>query len=226
MKRCPAGAIENGRQTPLTVRRIESCDYRRMHEDDLKLVGKLMSRDQAAFREFFDDYFPRLFRFVVRRVHGDEEAARDIAQAALIRGVRKLETYRAEASLFTWLCQITRRELYDYLARAGREQPYLRRLVELEDDPEHRAILESIPAEAEPEAERHREDLAALVHATLDYLPSRYAKVLELKYLEELSVEAIATRLGVTAITVQSLLARARQAFREVGTTLSPSMGG
>ena len=199
-----------------------------MHEDDLKLVGKLMSRDHAAFREFFDDYFPRLFRFTLRRVDGDEEVARDIVQAALGRGVRRLETYRGEASLFTWLCQITRRELSDPLARTVREKPYLQRLVELEEDPEHRATLESIPADAQadPESARHREDLAAMVHATLDYLPGRYAKVLELKYLEDLSVEAIATRLGVTAITVQSLLARARQAFREVGTTLLPSLGG
>lgn len=199
-----------------------------MHEDDLKLVGKLMSRDHAAFREFFDDYFPRLFRFTLRRVDGDEEVARDIVQAALGRGVRRLETYRGEASLFTWLCQITRRELSDQLARTVREKPYLQRLVELEEDPEHRATLESIPADAQadPESARHREDLAAMVHATLDYLPGRYAKVLELKYLEDLSVEAIATRLGVTAITVQSLLARARQAFREVGTTLLPSLGG
>ncbi len=198
-----------------------------MHEDDLKLVGKLMARDDAAFREFFDDYFPRLFRFALRRVNGDQELARDIVQAALVRGVRKLDTFRAEASLFTWLCQITRREVSDQLARVSRERPYLQRLVEMEDDPERRAALESIPADAaaEPEASRHRDDVAALVHATLDYLPSRYARVLELKYLEDLSVEAIATRLGVTAITVQSLLARARQAFREVGTTLLPSMG-
>lgn len=198
-----------------------------MHEDDLKLVGRLMSRDGAAFREFFDDYFPRLFRFTLRRVDGDEDVARDIVQAALVRAVRRLETYRAEASLFTWLCQITRRELSDHFARTARERPFLQRLVELEDHPEHRATLESIPAdaEAEPEEARHREDLATLVHATLDYLPSRYARVLELKYLEDLSVEAIAMRLGVTAITVQSLLARARQAFREVGTTLLPSMG-
>lgn len=198
-----------------------------MHHDDLKLVRKLLSRDDGAFREFFDDYFPRLFRFVLRRVNADEEVARDVVQAALIRGVNKLQTYRAEASLFTWLCQITRRELADHYARITRERPYMQRLVELEEDPERRATLESIPADeaAEPEAARHREDLTALVHATLDYLPSRYARVLELKYIEDLSVEAIATRLGVTAITVQSLLARARQAFRDVGSALMPSAG-
>ena len=199
-----------------------------MHEEDLKLVRRLMSRDHAAFREFFDDYFPRLFRFALRRVNEDPEAARDIVQAALTRGVRRLETYRGEASLFTWLCQITRRELSEHVARSVREQTYVSRLVELEDDPHTRATLESIPADAgtEPEAVAHREDLAGLVHAALDYLPSRYARVLELKYLEDLSVEAIATRLGVTVIAVQSLLARARQAFRDVGSSLSPSAGG
>lgn len=104
----------------------------------------------------------------------------------------------------------------------------MHRLVELEEDSHNRAVLESIPADAaaEPEAVAHREDLAARVHAALDYLPSRYAKVLELKYLEDLSVEAIATRLGVSVIAVQSLLARARQAFRDVGSTLLPSPGG
>ncbi len=191
-------------------------------------MGRMMSRDQAAFREFFDDYFPRLYRFTLRRVSDDPEAARDVVQAALTRGVRRLETYRGEASLFTWLCQITRRELSDHLARIRREQTYVHRLVELEEDPHNRAILESIPADAgaEPEAMAQREDLAARVHAALDYLPSRYARVLELKYLEDLSVEAIATRLGVSVIAVQSLLARARQAFRDVGSTLLPSPGG
>ena len=199
-----------------------------MHEEDLKLVARLMSREQAAFQAFFDDYFPRLFRFTLRRVSDDQEAARDIVQAALTRGVRRLETYRGEASLFTWLCQITRRELSDHLARVTREQTYVHRLVELEDDPHNRAILESIPADAaaEPEAVAQREDLAGRVHAALDYLPSRYARVLELKYLEDLSVEAIATRLGVSVIAVQSLLARARQAFRDVGSALMPSPGG
>ncbi len=199
-----------------------------MHEDDRQLVRKLISGDHAAFRGFFDDYFPRLFRFIVRRVNGDEDSARDIVQSALIRGVRKLDTYRGEASLFTWLCQITRRELADHVAKSIRQETYMRRLVELEDDPQTRATLESIPApgDAEPEAVCQREDLAALVHTALDYLPSQYARVLELKYLDDLSVEAIAERLGVTAIAVQSLLARARGAFRDIGKTLLPSLGG
>ncbi|MDE2306318.1 MAG: sigma-70 family RNA polymerase sigma factor [Gammaproteobacteria bacterium] len=197
------------------------------YEDDLQLVGKLIRQDQEAFRAFFDDYFPRLYRFVLRRLQGDSEAARDVAQAALIKAVRHLESYRGEASLFTWICQIGRHALSDYLARNRRQEIYVRRLVDLEDDPQTRAILESIPAsaETEPENQRERDDVASLVHAALDYLPHRYAQVLEMKYLEDLPVESIAERLGVTAIAVQSLLARARTAFREASSSLLPSLG-
>ena len=199
-----------------------------MHEEDRQLVGKLLAEDEPTFRLFFQDYFPRLFRFILRRIDGDDEAARDVAQAALTKGVQKLELYRGEASLFTWFCQIARHELADYVERGLRQQPKFYGLAAREDDPEIRASLESIPAEndAEPEASRHREELSTLVHVTLDYLPNRYAQVLELKYLEGLSVEAIAGRLGVTAIAVQSLLARARSAFREVCDTLEQDLEG
>jgi len=198
-----------------------------MHREDQELVRRLLSQDQASFRAFFDDYFPRLFRFILRRVNGDEEAARDIVQAALSRGVRRLETYRGEASLFTWFCQIARRELADHVAKVVRDGTFLRSLTDVEDDPQVRASLESIAAdsELEPEAQRRRDDLSIAVHAALDYLPRRYAQVLEMKYLEDLSVEAIAERLGVTAIAVQSLLARARSAFRDAGSNLLPSFG-
>ena len=186
----------------------------------------LMARNEPAFSLFFQDYFPRLFRFILRRVGGDTEVARDVAQAALIKGVHKLDLYRGEASLFTWLCQIARYELADYLQRAARQHPKSYGVVAREDNPEIRADLESIPSDSdnEPEAVRYRDEVSTLVHTALDYLPHRYAQVLELKYLEDLPVETIAERLGVTAIAVQSLLARARLAFREVCGTLNQSL--
>jgi RNA polymerase sigma-70 factor (ECF subfamily) len=197
-----------------------------MHEDDRQLVQTLLVRDAAAFRAFFDDYFPRMFRFILRRVDGDTETARDIVQAALTKAVRKLDTYRGEASLFTWLCQIARRELADHVRRNAWHDTYTQRLVAREDDVAVRASLESMEwaSETEPEAERRRDELAALVHAALDYLPRRYAQVLELKYLKDMSVEKIAERLGVTAVTVQSLLARARGAFRDATSALSQEL--
>lgn len=195
-----------------------------MHPEDRQVVRLLLKGDEVAFREFFSDYFPRLFRFILRRVGSDEEAARDIVQAALTRATRKLHLYRGEASLFTWLCQIARHELADQGTHSRRQGGG--ELVAREEDSAVRAELESLPAEPafEPEKVRNRDELAELVHAALDYLPRRYAQVLELKYLEDLSVDSIAQRLGTSSVAIQSLLARARTAFREVCVSLDPDL--
>jgi RNA polymerase sigma-70 factor, ECF subfamily len=198
-----------------------------MHEEDRGLVRQLLDGNEVAFREFFHNYFPRLYRFTLRRVGYDQEVARDLAQATLVRGVRKLHLYRGEASLFTWLCQIARHELANQYTRTARENAAGARLVAREEDPAVRASLESIPADPdwEPEGIRQREELAGIVHAALDYLPQRYAQVLELKYLEDLSVDSIAERLGMTSTAAQSLLARARAAFRDACTSLGQELG-
>jgi RNA polymerase sigma-70 factor, ECF subfamily len=194
-----------------------------MHPDDLQLAQRLMAGDQAAFAHFFEDYFPRLFRFILRRTDRDPEAARDVVQSALLKGIRRLDSYRGEASLFTWFCQIARNEHADQRAR---QQASDRTVVALENDPSVRAALESLQwaEDAQPLRALEREQTRELVHAALDYLPPRYARVLEMKYVEELPVEHIAQRLGVTAIAVQSVLARARIAFREAHDVLNEGM--
>jgi RNA polymerase sigma-70 factor (ECF subfamily) len=194
-----------------------------VHDQDLEVAKKLLGGDAVAFQQFFDGYFPRLYRFILRRTAGDGDSARDIVQAALIKGVRKLDAYRGEASLYTWLCQIARRELLDQVAKAATER---RRIVRLEEDPSVRATLESMDwaTESDPDALLQRADVAELVHAALDYLPSKYARLLELKYVQELPVDDIAANMGLTAISVQSLLARARSAFREACHALSDGL--
>jgi RNA polymerase sigma-70 factor (ECF subfamily) len=181
---------------------------------DRVLVEKLLARDERAFAEFFDIYAPRLFRFVMRRA-GDPDVAEDITQTTLIAAVTKLKTWRGEASLFTWLCTISRRQLLDHWRKTAR-QPELR---PLDDDPDVRAALESLASGGDgpdaPDTALDGRRLAERVRITLDYLPDRYGDVLEWKYLQGLSVNEIAERLSSTPKAVESTLTRARQAFRE-----------
>jgi DNA-directed RNA polymerase specialized sigma24 family protein len=53
------------------------------------------------------------------------------------------------------------------------------------------------------------------VQLTLDHLPGRLGDALEWKYLDGLSVADIAGRLNLSTVAAQSLLQRARTAFRE-----------
>ena len=131
-------------------------------------------------------------------------------QETLIKAIRHLDGYRGEAALFTWLCQIARSQISDYYRYHERKEAPL---VSLDDDPQIRAILESLQLHDEGPVDRIA--ITQVVQLTLDYLPDPYGRALEWKYLEGLSVEEIAQRLGTGVVAAQSLLARARAAFRK-----------
>jgi RNA polymerase sigma-70 factor, ECF subfamily len=187
-------------------------------DSDRNLAERMLSGDEAAFTEFFDGHFPRLYRFALSRLDHDADAAEEVVQTVMIQAVARLETYRGEALLFTWLCTFCRREISAWRRRRGRpETPLLP-----EDWPEARAVLESMSAEAlpGPEDELRRKEIARLVQATLDRLPHPYGDTLEWKYLHGESVHEIASRLGLTPKAAESLLTRARNAFREAFSAL------
>lgn len=181
---------------------------------DKDLAGRMLAGQEDAFEEFFDGHFPRLYRFALARMNQDPGAAEEVAQAAVCAGISRLKTYRGEATLFTWLCTFCRHEISAYYRRLGRTpQP-----VGLpEDSPEIRAALDSLAATLDqgPERLAQRAEVARLVQVTLDSLPRWYADALEWKYIHGMSVKDIAARLKLGPKAAESLLTRARQAFRE-----------
>ena len=187
--------------------------------EDKRLVKQLLAGDERAFGQFFDENFGRLYRFALRRLGDDSDAAREVAQITLSKAVRKLHAYRAEAALFTWLCAICRNETSDWLARQGR---YREHIVLTEDFTEVRAAVESIsaPYQQSPESHYKRVELLRLIQVALDALPPRYGDVLEWKYIEGHSVKEISQRMGIGIEATQSLLARARKAFSDAYSSL------
>jgi RNA polymerase sigma-70 factor, ECF subfamily len=186
---------------------------------DRALARRLIAGDQSAFEQFFADYFPRVYRFARARLGGSDEAAEDVVQTTLIKALAKIHTYRGEAALLTWLCTFCRHEIAAWHERAGRTSE-----VALETSgPEARAVLDGLAllSQDDPERALDRLELCELVHATLDHLPPRYGDALEWKYLEGRSVDEIARRLGVGYKAAESLLTRARQAFRDGFSTLA-----
>ena len=179
----------------------------------------MLAGEERAFTAFFDAYFSRLYRFALPRLNTDSQAAREVVQAALTKAMRRLADYRGEAALFTWLCQICRREVVDYLRAHKR---YSERVVLIEDSEELRAAIDSIEAPEEFDVARNyrKEELGRMVRTVLDRLPAHYGDALEWKYVEGRSVEEIGELLGIGHTAAQSLLARARESFRQAVETV------
>ena len=191
--------------------------------DDKRLVKQLLAGDERAFDRFFEENFARLYRFALARLQDDEEAAREIAQATLVRAIRKLSSYRAEAALFTWLCAICRNETSDWLRQHLRHRAHV---VLTEDSPDVAAAVDSFqaPQEDRPEESYLRVEQLRLIQVALDRLPAKYGDVLEWKYVEGRSAKEIAARLKIGQEAAQSLVARAKRAFGEVYTALLDGM--
>jgi RNA polymerase sigma-70 factor (ECF subfamily) len=190
---------------------------------DRRLVGRLCKNDQRAMHAFYDEYFPKLYRYAARRLRSPQDID-DVVQRALAVAARRIETYRGEATLLSWLVQICRNEVSKHYQHNARHDATVMFL----DDDVLRAVVESLeaPPPDEPESFAKRAELISMVQMALDQLPGRYADALELKYLEGFSSKEIADQLGIGDTAAQSLLARARRAFREVCTvalTLEPS---
>jgi len=185
-----------------------------IHARDKDLARRMLGGDECAFDEFFDSNFQRLYRFALARLGNDPEDAEEVAQTTLCKAISKISTYRGEAALYTWLCTFCRHEIHALIEKKQR-QP---RSVDLiEELPEIRAALESLslPLGSGPEHAFRRGEISRQVQLALDHLPSHYGNALEWKYMEGLSVKTIAERMGLSPKAVESLLTRAREAFRE-----------
>jgi RNA polymerase sigma-70 factor, ECF subfamily len=193
-------------------------------ETDLDLVRRMIRGDQAAFERFFDATYPALYRFALPRLDFDRDAAADVAQATICKAIRKLHTFRGEAALLTWLNTFCRRELYAHTTKHHTRVE----VALLDDDPEVRAALESLRRSGadDLDAALDRTKIAVLVQRVLDHLPPHYADAPEWKYVDELSVQEIAQRLGLGAKAAESLLTRARRAFRDAFLTVAPAWPG
>ena len=162
-----------------------------------ELVTRLRAGDESAFETFAEHYIAGLYRFALRRLDNDRELTREIVQSTVCKVIEKLDSYRAEAPLFTWLCACCRNEIAAHFRRAGRR-------------PKEVELVEDVPQE-----QANGSETTELVHAALDQLPPNYARAMEWRYLDGLEVADVAQRLALTYKAAESLLSRARSAFRE-----------
>lgn len=200
--------------------------------DERELVSRMRRGDQHAFNEFFDTYVPRLSSFAARRSALDSVAIEDVVQMTMINAMRNLGSYRGSATLFTWLCKICRNQLAD-VRRNSTRRPHAQSVEELAAERPLGTVIELIDFR-DPLDECERDSTSGTVRRVINTLPGHYAGILELRFGDELSGQEIARALQISEDAAESLLSRARQAFKKAwmahiegtGSATAPSGGG
>lgn len=173
----------------------------------------MLRGEQRAFNEFFDAYAARLGAFAARRSSLDAAALEDVVQVTMINAIRGLATFRGGSALFTWLCQICRNHLAD-VHRKSQRQPTAKSLDEITAKKPTAEIVELIDYR-DPLEECTENSARNEVRRTINHLPASYARILELRFGDDLTVPEIAALLQISERAAESRLVRARQAFRE-----------
>ena len=154
--------------------------------------------DRLAASRFLDDWEPTV-RGQLRRLGAEEE---EVLYAVFDRALGALPAFRGESRLSTWLYRITWREAVRHLERR-------RRLHDREAPLEAAATIATDGRGDDPERVLERREDAAAVRAAMARLDPRDREMLALRYLEDLKLSEIASRLDAPLGTVKVRLHRA-----------------
>lgn len=180
--------------------------------DEPAFARRLKALDEGAWEEFAGRLARPLLAFVCRRFGCGRETAEEVVQMALVRAVRSIGTFKPQrGTLFAWLKAIAANEGHTLARRDAR-----RREIPLSSLPAHVAeqIISSLDGGMLPDEFLEREELRALVNDVLLSLRTRHMNALLWKYVDGMTVAEMAARNGESEKAVESLLARARTAFR------------
>lgn len=169
--------------------------------DDARVRRELARRtavlagDEAAWRAWYDEAYESLRTFVFWRV--GREGVDEVVQETWLIAVKKIRHFDPrQAAFFDWLRGIS----VNVMRNRSRGRPAIT------------LPLDNLIEEAA--SEQNAADRAARVASVLSALPDQYAAVLKAKYLEQQSVSDIAQEWNQTVKAIESLLTRARTAFR------------
>ena len=188
----------------------------RDHEE-ARLVERLRSRDEQALAELSSLYGARIFQLAFRYVKNREDAE-EVVQDVLLKVFRKIDAFRGDSALSSWIYRITFNTAMSRLrhTRAARvaEVPELPLGTAASADGAQRAHEPADWSNLADETMLRRQMRERLFEA-VDGLPAIYRAPVILRDLEGLSTEEASSRLRVKDQTLKSRLHRGRLLLRD-----------
>jgi RNA polymerase sigma-70 factor (ECF subfamily) len=187
-------------------------------QSDSALVARCQKADITAFNEIVSRYKGKIYNYLYRMT-GNAEDAEDLTQEVFVRMYTNIGSFRAEASLSTWLFRIAGNLSVDAFRRGKKERGLSHSLdapVAGGDGDDGQSATRDVPDwSQEPETLLGRKELGAHIQAALQKLPPKLRSAVVLHDVEGLAYEEIAQTERIPLGTVKSRIFNARVALRE-----------
>ena len=194
-------AHEEGRGMTAAVHPWPTVGMREMVDDsDLALVTRTKQGDTEAFSELVRRHERIVFNLSYRFMR-DSTAAEDMAQESFIKAFRLIKGFRGDCRFSTWLYRVTSSVCLTELNRRKRRG-------EVELQPQHTKDM------AGPSSDLT--DMPEIVQRCVQKLPERYATIITLYYLQEITYEEIAETMNIPMGTLKTWMHRARHQLKKI----------
>jgi RNA polymerase sigma-70 factor (ECF subfamily) len=182
------------------------------HEEDSALVAGLRAGEECAYEILIQRFEQPVFNLVSRLVDNPADAA-DVAQEVFLKVFRKVDGFRSESSLKTWIYRIAVNEARNqrrwFVRHRGKEIG-----LESESDAQGPRDWLSDPGRS-PYQTALDQETHALIESALQKVSPNYRAAVVLREVEGLSYEEISEVLEVSLGTVKSRILRGRESLRK-----------
>jgi len=177
-----------------------------MEEQEENLLARARSGDAAAFGRLVMPHRDAIFR-LTQRILRNREDAEDAVQTAFLDALRHLHTFEGRSRFSSWLTRIAMNAAFMRLRAARRNcETSLDEMFERDTT----ARFQVVERRPNPEQQCSAKEVRALLGKALDRLGPRYAEILHMHHLQELSAKDAARILGLPVGTVKARIHRAR----------------
>jgi RNA polymerase sigma-70 factor (ECF subfamily) len=179
--------------------------YPKPWSSDAELIEQILAGSKPAFELLYDTYFPRVYRFALKRLN-DPGEAEDVTQEVFFTVFNALASFQGSSALLVWIFGITRNTVN---RRFRRPRP---RLEPIEQADAQGAAAGSAPTDHAVDARRLLMRCEEVIERELTPLQRR---IFHLKHLRRQSIRTIAQALGKSEDAIKANLYRMRKAIAE-----------
>lgn len=177
--------------------------------EDFKLIDMAVAGDDKAYARLLQRYKRPVYHMILKMVRNIDDAE-DLTMESFSKAFRSLARFKKDFTFSTWLFRIATNNTIDFIRKKKLNTLSIQNTF-TDDDGQSVSIDVEDDGNLNPQDEAIKAQKEELIQVFVNMLPSKYQKLVRLRYFHELSYEEIAEELEAPLGTVKAQLHRARE---------------
>lgn len=177
--------------------------------EDFKLIDMAVGGDDKAYAKLLQRYKRPVYHMILKMVRNIDDAE-DLTIESFAKAFRSLHRFKKDFTFSTWLFRIATNNTIDFIRKKKLNTLSIENTY-TDDDGQSVSIDVEDDGTLNPQEEAIKAQKEEIIQVFVGMLPSKYQKLVRLRYFHELSYEEIAVELDAPLGTVKAQLHRARE---------------